>query len=113
MAVYPPIASDDEDSDDDHEVIGLPRTAEAGPSEEHQNVPNEEHQSVDVQDVTVFNRVGSEEAEYHHYDDVGQPDGARVDPDYDDADYDDVGQPDGARVDQCCFWQAYCSLSQS
>ena len=54
-----------------YDDVGQQGASEAGPSGEE--TP---YQRIDPQDVTVYNRVGAEGTEYHHYEEI--PDGPRV-----------------------------------
>ena len=82
LVYYNVIASDaeaagpsEEEEEEDHlyEEIGQQAASEAGPSREE--TP---YQRIDLQDVAVYNRVGSEGTEYHHYEEIDLPDGPRV-----------------------------------
>ena len=64
---------EEEEKEEDHlyDEVGQQGASEAGPSGEE--TP---YQRIDLQDVTVYNRVGAEGTEYHHYEEI--PEGARV-----------------------------------
>ena len=68
-----------EEEDEYHlyEEVGQQGASEAGPGGEE--TP---YQRIDLQDVTVYNRVGSEGTEYHHYEEIDLPDGPRAETEY-------------------------------